>query len=194
MKVDSKDNESIVGEECHIVSRKRSGPRYDPNYPINKIDSCSNLILLCRNHHKMVDDHPKIYTVDRLQKLKTDHGRSIEKTQGSASSQENQSMLKSINSRFLRVISLMPRLIAEMKKDLTKEENKYIREFFIMSKHHVLNLDPEKRYFVYYFEEHSDLQGKMNILENYGFIKDITSKNVNKYRLTEEFIELILKL
>ena len=37
--------------------------------------------------------------------------------------------------------------------------------------------------------------GKMDILENYRFVKDVTPtpKSVKKYRLTEEFVELILK-
>ena len=32
-----------------------------------------NLILLCRNHHSVVDDDPEAYTVDRLAKMKKNH-------------------------------------------------------------------------------------------------------------------------
>jgi hypothetical protein len=47
--------------------------------------------------------------------------------------------------------------------------------------------------FVYYFEEHENLQGKMHILENYRFVIDMTPTptSVKKYRLTEEFVELL---
>lgn len=190
MKATSKDNESVVGEECHIISRRPNGTRYNPKFQIDEIDSYSNLILLCRIHHKMIDDQPGEYTTAFLRKLKADHERSVKEALKLASSQKSSSMPKSIESKFLKVKLLMPKLIADIKKDLTEEGNKFIREFFIMSNRHILN--PENPCFVYYFEEHNNLNGKMNILENYRFIKDITSKNVKKYRLTEDFVELIL--
>jgi len=67
------DDESIIGDECHIISKKTNGPRYDPNYPKNKLDSCDNLLLLCRIHHKQVDDQYKLYTIEDLRKIKENH-------------------------------------------------------------------------------------------------------------------------
>ena len=69
----SASDESVVGEECHIVSGKDQGPRYDPTFPPERLDEPENLTLLCRNHHKMVDDQRKTYTVERLQSLKATH-------------------------------------------------------------------------------------------------------------------------
>jgi HNH endonuclease len=69
----SDDAESVVGEECHIVSRKGQGPRYDPSVPEGLIDKLDNLILLCRVHHKMVDDQAETYTAERLRTLKKNH-------------------------------------------------------------------------------------------------------------------------
>jgi len=67
------DDESIVGEECHIISSRPNGPRYDPTYPQAKRDSNENLLLLCRIHHKMIDDQPETYTTDILRQMKTNH-------------------------------------------------------------------------------------------------------------------------
>jgi hypothetical protein len=67
------DSESIVGDECHIVSGVKSGPRYDPAFPKEKIDGLSNLMLLCRVHHKMVDDQVETYTADVLRTIKANH-------------------------------------------------------------------------------------------------------------------------
>ena len=67
------DDESIVGEECHIVSGKADGPRHDPALARELLDDTENLILLCRIHHKMVDDQSVAYSVEALQKLKADH-------------------------------------------------------------------------------------------------------------------------
>lgn len=67
------DDESLIGEECHIVAQKPNGPRGDPSFPKDKIDKYSNLILLCRIHHKLIDDQPNTYTVDKLHKTKELH-------------------------------------------------------------------------------------------------------------------------
>lgn len=67
------DDESVVGDECHIVSAREKGPRHDATYPQEKLDSYENLILLCRIHHKMVDDQEATYTTDILRQMKANH-------------------------------------------------------------------------------------------------------------------------
>lgn len=67
------DDESLVGEECHIVSGKNQGPRHDVTFPAGGLDEPENLILLCRVHHKMVDDQHETYTAEVLLRLKAKH-------------------------------------------------------------------------------------------------------------------------
>lgn len=67
------DAESVVGEECHIISGKGAGPRHDPLFPEDKLDEPENLALFCRVHHKMVDDQVETYTVELLRSLKKNH-------------------------------------------------------------------------------------------------------------------------
>ena len=67
------DDESLVGDECHIVARQDGGPRGDESWQTDQRDKYSNLILLCKNHHKQVDDQRNYYTVDRLQEIKAAH-------------------------------------------------------------------------------------------------------------------------
>jgi hypothetical protein len=116
------DNESVVGEECHIISSKSNGPRYNPEFRIDEIDSYSNLILLCRIHHKIIDDQPETFTADILRQLRANHERYVKETLKLASSHESLSMAKSIETKFLKVKSSMPELIADIKKDLTRKE------------------------------------------------------------------------
>ena len=52
----AQDDESVVADECHIISSQTNGPRHDLSYPSEKLDSYENVILLCRTHHKMIDD------------------------------------------------------------------------------------------------------------------------------------------
>lgn len=74
-----KDTPSIIGDECHIVSKKPNGPRYIEGFPEEKIDSYENLILLCKNHHKLIDDQEKNYLIDKLKKIKFEHEKWISK-------------------------------------------------------------------------------------------------------------------
>ena len=46
------------------------GPRYDASFPVARIDEPDNLILLCRVHHKIIDDQTQTYTVEALQQDK----------------------------------------------------------------------------------------------------------------------------
>lgn len=67
------DDPSLVGEICHMVARKTEHARGDSPLTAEQRDLYSNLILLCRNHHKLVDDEPAEYTVDVLKKMKQEH-------------------------------------------------------------------------------------------------------------------------
>jgi hypothetical protein len=69
----AEDDESVVGEECHIISEKGKGPRNDLAFPANNIDKLENLILLCNVHHKMVDDQHETYTAVLLKQMKGSH-------------------------------------------------------------------------------------------------------------------------
>jgi len=67
------DGDSVVGDECHIVAETKGGPRYDLSYPKEKLDALENRILLCRVHHKMIDDQCDTYTIDILRQMKANH-------------------------------------------------------------------------------------------------------------------------
>ncbi|MBW8173984.1 HNH endonuclease [Ornithinimicrobium sp. Arc0846-15] len=63
---------SIVGEEAHITARSPGGPRYDP-LATDQVDHISNLLLLCRVHHKKVDDQVQDFPVEALRVIKDQH-------------------------------------------------------------------------------------------------------------------------
>lgn len=69
------DDESIVGEECHIISKQINGPRYKPQEVGRNLDSYENLILLCRVHHKMIDDQVIEYSKEKIRDIKSKHER-----------------------------------------------------------------------------------------------------------------------
>lgn len=69
------EKQTLVGEECHIVSKKAGTNRYIADF-LNR-DSYDNLILMCRKHHKIIDDNQEKYTIDILQNMKKEHEESI---------------------------------------------------------------------------------------------------------------------
>jgi hypothetical protein len=77
------DDESLVGEACHIVAQSPTGPRADPSLPPEQLDHYDNLILLCRVHHKLIDDQPDTYTVQRLLQMKAVHEKWVRLSFGS---------------------------------------------------------------------------------------------------------------
>jgi hypothetical protein len=81
------DDESIVGEECHIIARDPNGPRGNSTLPVDQRNAYDNLILLCSVHHKLIDDQVNIYSVDKLKELRKNHEAWVSKSLGSR--QEN---------------------------------------------------------------------------------------------------------
>src|SRR5215475_5633875 len=76
--IDLNDDPSVTGDEAHIIARKETFTRgdYDSLTPEQR-DHYSNLILLCKTHHKQIDDQPAHYTVERLREIKSTHEREV---------------------------------------------------------------------------------------------------------------------
>lgn len=75
-KTDS-DKESIIGDMAHIEVENPTAARYNPNMTVEERNSYDNLILLCKNHHKVIDDQPEEYTVQKLKEMKSTHEKWI---------------------------------------------------------------------------------------------------------------------
>ncbi len=69
------DRAAIFGKIAHIVAHSDIGPRADPTYPKELRDKYENLILLCGNHHNIVDYQHNTYTINDLRSWKSDHER-----------------------------------------------------------------------------------------------------------------------
>lgn len=90
-----------IGEMAHIVAYadNECAPRYIDGEAYN--NDYSNLILLCPNHHKEVDDNPECYTIDRLLQIKSEFERDIAKKLGNFNINEDDKFLvKTIQSEF----------------------------------------------------------------------------------------------
>lgn len=67
------DDEALVGDACHMVGDSEKGPRGNSDLSSVERDKYANLILLCKVHHKIVDDQRETFTVEKLKEIKTNH-------------------------------------------------------------------------------------------------------------------------
>ena len=99
---------------------------------------------------------------------------------------------KRVKQQFLTIKRQMPQLLAEMKADLAG--NFHTREFFVLPNRREQLEGSEKPRFIYYEDEHDNLRGKLDILENASYIIDVTPKSVPIFRMSEQFVELLMRL
>jgi hypothetical protein len=69
---DEFDSQLNIGEECHIISRQPLGPRHQKMKDFD-YDSGDNLLLLCRNHHKQIDEQIEKFQIEVVKQIKADH-------------------------------------------------------------------------------------------------------------------------
>lgn len=90
--------------------------------------------------------------------------------------------------QFESVCQQMPDLIKEMQENLA--EMPHVRQFFVLPKGAELGGTASPA-FKYYDSPDKPLQSWVQVLENHGYVVDITSKSTPKYRMTKEFVNLI---
>lgn len=64
---------SLIGEVAHIVGEKKDAARGLSSLSLDDRNDPDNLILLCREHHKIIDDAPEEYTTRHLHEIKNNH-------------------------------------------------------------------------------------------------------------------------
>ena len=68
-----------LGEMAHIKGKNMGSNRYDDAQTYKQRDSYENLILLCPNHHTLIDktENEETFSVDVLLKMKSEHETGI---------------------------------------------------------------------------------------------------------------------
>jgi hypothetical protein len=66
-----------IGEMAHMIAKKRTGARGDIDFE-GDLHSYENLILLCPNHHTVVDGDAAKYPLEKLRLIKANHESWVE--------------------------------------------------------------------------------------------------------------------
>ena len=62
---------------AHIVASSPNGPRGDAVRSYQLSQSLENIMLMCLEHHKLIDAHPEKYTEEVLLEMKSQHERTV---------------------------------------------------------------------------------------------------------------------
>ena len=66
----NEDPSATIGQIAHIEASSDDGPRSNPSLSERQRDEYANLILLCPNHHRLVDVFDSVYPFEELRRWK----------------------------------------------------------------------------------------------------------------------------
>jgi hypothetical protein len=171
-----------IGVAAHISAASPGGARYEADLsPEQRADS-SNGIWLCQTCAKLIDNDPIRFSRIVLEgwKRAAERSAAIALTHGCKSNSVSQ-------PGFAKIEHLMPALLEEMREDI--RNNPTTREFVILKRGWIYNSDGPHLF--YYLDEHEDLEGKMQVLANLRFIREITYNEVRRFLFQEEFVDYL---
>lgn len=94
-------------------------------------------------------------------------------------------------ARFRAMRKEMPELFTEMTADLGQPDHKHIREF-VLIRSETLSFNAGEPVLCYYENKHRGLKAKVALLVDEGFVLDVTSTNVPRYRMLTDFAVLLV--
>lgn len=137
------DDAVILGEMAHIAGEKpgakgknNASARYNPEMSEEQRNCYKNLIYLCREHHRLIDEQENTYSVERLLTIKTEHEQWVRLSLAQAMPEVDFQELEEVTKHLLVNFSNLP----ETKYILTPPEEKMRRNGLTeQSKNYILH-------------------------------------------------------
>lgn len=169
-----------IGVAAHITAASEGGPRYEPAFRPEERSAAENGIWLCQTCSRLVDVDTTSHSAEQLREWKTlGEMRAYLGIRGFSIV---------VSRSFERLERLLPELVAEIRSDIAG--NKYTREIIALQKNWAYG-GQYRPFFVYYYDDHEQLLGKLNIMKNYGALIDIKFNDIYRYEITEDFVEYL---
>jgi hypothetical protein len=70
------EGETVVGDVCHVKGDRPGSARYDADQSDAERHGYENLIVMCRKHHRVIDNEEAKYPVEELLRMKQEHEES----------------------------------------------------------------------------------------------------------------------
>ena len=171
-----------IGVAAHITAASPDGPRYDPTMTPEERVAPDNGIWLCQTDGKLIDNDEVRYTVKDLKAWKAQAE--------AAAARELEQRIRRFpdhSAVFKRAERLMGALLAEIRRDLADYPLR--REFVLMKRSWSYWAKGDELF--YYYDDHTELDDKIRILENEGLVRDIAYNNTKRYVLSEELADYL---
>ena len=104
-----------------------------------------------------------------------------------------QEQLDKEKNKFQEVARLMPEIVRDLGSLLSKPGTLLVRKIVVLANSRVV-FTPSETCFYLMGDQYKDLAGKISILENTGYIVAISKDGAEIYRMTEEFVKLVVSL
>ena len=87
----------------------------------------------------------------------------------------------------------MTSLMSQMRANLSNPKAEFVREFFVLPNRRVFLGKSSKPRFIHYEEDYENLRGMLDVLEERGFVVDLTSSGSNTpiYRMAEPLVKYL---
>jgi hypothetical protein len=171
-----------LGVAAHITAAAPGGTRYDAALSPAERADFENGIWLCQQCSRLVDADDSTHEVTTLTDWKTfAEAAAFLELRG-------YDVVRARN--FADLERKMPELIAEMRADL--REQRFTREFVVLSNGWSYN-SGRTPHFSYFFEDHPELLGKLQICVHYRAIYDVKHNQVDRFNFSEDFTEYLLE-
>jgi hypothetical protein len=96
------------------------------------------------------------------------------------------------NRSFVNLEKKLRKLIGDMRSDL--QSDPLTREFICSYKSSGYGNFSQTSFFVYYFDDYGNLDAQMQIMENYGAVRNVTVGQLERYRFNEDFIDYLMPI
>jgi hypothetical protein len=172
-----------IGVAAHITAAAAGGPRFAPDLAPEQRTSAENGVWLCQNCARLVDADEPGFAVGQLREWK-------ELAELAAAAELRGLKLVPDEKALLhRLEADLPDLFAEMRNDF--KDNPHCREFLLLDRRATYNSAGNETILVYHFNAHKDLRQKIRILENHGFVRDISYNDIPRFAVSEEIAEYL---
>lgn len=170
-----------LGVAAHITAAAPGGARYASELTPAERAGFENGIWLCQQCSRLIDADEATHDVTALREWKAF---------AEAAALVGLRGFDIVRARnFADLERKIPELIAEMRADLSQQ--RFTRAFVVLSKDwsYISGKTPQ---FSYYFEDHPELLGKLQICVHYHAIYDVKFNNVDRYNFSENFVDYLL--
>ncbi len=122
------DDPVVTGEIAHIVAYEPGGPRGDPNFPEDERNKHTNLILLCGDHHKLIDSQLNTYSIPVLREMKKAHETRSSELNQSKSPETTASFIQDSLHSSLVAVSHLPAVVFSAPTDYSDRQENQVKE------------------------------------------------------------------